>query len=123
MIFLSAQHSNNTKHIKWLLNKYLKHRQHSIEYAHYAMLYDRLQMLMNEKQRYGTQSIINTKTGIQYYYLIEDKKRINEFRKYCCYDTLEDDMKFLNMDSFRESTTNEQNSIFKLFYSYPSFKF
>lgn len=107
MIFLAAQHSDEKKHIEYLMNKYLKNRQTPMEFAHYAMMYDKLQIMNNKKQRYGTQIIIELSTGKKYYYLIENINQINQYRKYCYYDSLEDDMKWHNIIPFRESTRFE----------------
>lgn len=111
MIFLAAQHSSNIEHLEYILKKYRKNRKEVLEYAHYAMIYDRLQTLKKQKQRYGTQIIINNSTSDKFYYIIEDKTRINEYRKYCYYDSLEEDMKWHNMSSLRETTREEQEEI------------
>ena len=111
MIFLSAQHSSDIKRMKKLLYEYKKNRRTPIEYAHYAMLYDRIQLFSNRKQRYGTQFIINLSTGKKYYYLLEDFRRVNEYRKYCYDDSIQEDMKLHGMIKFEESTQQEQQKI------------
>ncbi len=111
MIFLAAQHSGDKKHIEFLMKKYFKNRQTPMEYAHYAMMYDRLQIMNNKKQRYGSQIIINMSTGKKFYNLIEDLSRIDQYRKYCYYDSLEEDMKWHNIIPFRESTRSELENI------------
>jgi hypothetical protein len=110
-IFLSVQHSNDTS----LMNKYLsllmKHRKSPMDYYYSALLFDRIKMFNKEKQRYGTQVIINISTGKKYYYLIENKELINNYRKYCYLDSMEEDMKWQNMIKLEESTREEQEKI------------
>ncbi len=109
MIFLSAQHSGDIKKMKKLLIRYKKNRRTPMEYAHYAMLYDRIKTKTKNYQRYGTQLIINTTTEKKFYFKIEDFKRLNEYRKYCYFDTIQEDMIFHNMPTFQESTRLEQD--------------
>ena len=111
MIFLSAQHSGDVKKMKNLLYKYKKNRRTPVEYAHYAMLYDKIQLLSNRKQRYGTQLIINLSTGKKFYHKIEDFNKVNEYRKYCYYDTIQENMQWHNMLMYEESTQEEQKNI------------
>jgi hypothetical protein len=111
MIFLSAQHSGDIKKMKKLLIRYKKNRRTPMEYAHYAMLYDRIKTKTKNYQRYGTQLIINTTTEKKFYFKIEDFKRLNEYRKYCYFDTIQEDMIFHNMPTFQESTRLEQDKI------------
>ena len=111
MIFLSVQHSSDIKKMKKLLYEYKKNRRTPVEYAHYAMLYDRIQLFSNMKQRYGTQLIINLSTGKKFYHRIEDFNRINEYRKYCYYDTIQEDMLWHKMHIYEESTQVEQKNI------------
>lgn len=111
MIFLSAQHSGDVKKMKKLLYKYKKNRRTPVEYAHYAMLYDKIQLLSNMRQRYGTQLIINLSTGKKFYHKIEDFNRVNEYRKYCYYDTIQENMQWHNMLMYEESTQEDQKNI------------
>lgn len=111
MIFLSAQHSGDIKKMKKLLRRYKKNRRTPMEYAHYAMLYDRIKTKTKNYQRYGTQLIINTITEKKFYFKIEDFTRLNEYRKYCYFDTIQEDMIFHNMATFQESTRSEQDKI------------
>jgi len=111
MIFLSVQHSGDIKKMKKLLQKYKRNRKTPVEYAHYAMLYDRINIKRKSKQRYGTQILININSGKKFYYRIEDFKRVNEYREYCYYDTIQEDMKWHNMTLYEESTHEEQENI------------
>lgn len=110
-IFLSMQHSNDLSLMKSYLNKLITNRKTPMEYYYSALLYDRIKLFSNEKQRYGTQIIINNSTGRKYYYLIENKYLINQFRKYCYMDTIEEDMKWHNMIRLEESTREDQENI------------
>lgn len=111
MIFLSVQHSGDINKMEYLLNRYKKYRQTPVDYAHFAMLYDRFQTKKDKKQRYGTQIIININTGKKYYLQIEDLNRVNEYRRYCYFDSIQDDMKWHNMTVFIESSREEQENI------------
>jgi len=111
MIFLSVQHSGDIKKMEKLLHKYKSNRKTPVEYAHYAMLYDRIRIKRKSKQRFGTQILISINSGKKFYYRIEDFSRVNEYRKYCYYDTIQEDMLWHNMLIYEETTYEEQENI------------
>ena len=94
-----------------LLHKYKSNRKTPVEYAHYAMLYDRIRIKRKSKQRFGTQILISINSGKKFYYRIEDFSRVNEYRKYCYYDTIQEDMLWHNMLIYEETTYEEQENI------------
>ncbi|MHC1705540.1 MAG: DUF6624 domain-containing protein [Tenuifilaceae bacterium] len=80
--FYIIQHSDAEKQQKYIpmLKKCCEEKE--ANWIHYAMLYDRMKMNQKLPQKYGTQmNLDNRKTGTYEIYQLEDKSKVNEWRK------------------------------------------
>jgi transposase-like protein len=80
--FYIIQHSDAVKQEKYLSLLKTRCEEKEASWIHYAMLYDRLKMNLNLPQRYGTQFNLNNRaTGKFELYQLEDKAKVNDWRK------------------------------------------
>lgn len=80
--FYVIQHSTAEKQEKYLPMLKKRCEEKEANWIHYAMMYDRMKMNQNLPQRYGTQANLNNReTGGFELYTLEDKTKVNEWRK------------------------------------------
>jgi hypothetical protein len=80
--FYIIQHSDLQKQLKYLPTLKQLCEEKEANWANYALMYDRVQMLQNLPQKYGTQmKLDNAQTGMYELYQLEDETKVNEWRK------------------------------------------
>lgn len=80
--FYVIQHSTADKKEKYLPLLKKRCEENEASWIHYAMMYDRMKMNQNLPQRYGTQANLdNRATGGFELYTLEDKTKVNDWRK------------------------------------------
>lgn len=80
--FLIVQHSGDLRLMRTALPEVEKDvRAGKLDGGSYALLYDRTQLTMGNRQRYGTQVTMDQSTGEVVVSPLEDEARVDEFRK------------------------------------------
>lgn len=80
--FYVIQHSDAARQQKYLPMLKQRCEEKEANWQHYAMMYDRMKVLHNLPQKYGTQPVLNNeKTGTFELAPLEDESKVNEWRK------------------------------------------
>jgi len=80
--FYVIQHSDAEKQEKYLPMLRQRCEEKESNWQHYAMMYDRMKVLRNLPQKYGTQPVLNNEnTGLYELAPLENESKVNEWRK------------------------------------------